>query len=1586
MRYDKLSQIPNPFPQMGTAASMGSFFEPIGYSEEIKEIKEAINENYNSQALIFNIVGRYGYGKTHFLHFFKKVYENDFQIYEFNLDNFQNLGPFFLEKVNDFNQNSKDKKGIIFFIDETQNIHEQENKEQLREFQDFLKNFPDAKLRNRENEYINIGESLKKIIVFFALHPQTAKKIFTQKQDIGDRCLTHRLELKELNYYSAYKIIQKFLEYRGQKIGEWLDKDVIPLIFCLTPFITTQRHEIIHQLNPRIFIEIFYQIFEYWRAYYRKGEILTVRKFVDLLRDEVISIGTASEELNQAILKFNDKEKFENIYNSITDINIKDLILSPKWNKLEDHFQETLNENKDYFDIKEGYVLTEEKLTIAFIRNLQVDNQLKEQIKLIPKIKIYFKDNPENLTYLVFNNDLKGPNYNELKDFFKNNSITSGKFFRLNSEYLKIFYDYEDKQFEEIGLYNYLNSDDKVKFFYDQFKKDLIVKKFSRLGIFQKIKNKQVSYSNLVQQNIIKPYITIESKIFDFINKWEIYNIFFFTKDEIETLQQFYDALIEEQKNDVNVCDIIILEPFIGEYNLNPSVLKDFFIDKTVIFKPNIDEFKQLLSDQIKIKKKIIHSYLNNARKNMISMLIEKNFIIPLSNIIIGKGFDQHLTTFSEIICKALTNKIELSYSPSLVSEEKSYSLQDIKNWLVFKTDINTGLETLSRFFHIDIRKDKYYFRNLISDYEIKFLKLLIYLSKNNNKIIQTDTFLIVLDKIITVSTRIDILEFIKYILIEKEILNVEELDGKGFYTFKHPEKIIQELIKKLGLIIKFDLSQDEIQRYKLIINVLDGFLTDEDIKTSYFDLDFNNLEKVKSILNKFSFYNYYCKKIEESLKQRYISPDNDLIVELSIKIQNIIENLSKIKTVKSDVNEEKSFSLSTLYLILLEISDYKEIISVLFGKLNKVFNNNKQYKTRNSSEKSEKIIKFELELSYNELFDILNFIFILYFHDENLNYEEFFDDILETEDKLDLIISKLKCISDTKELSNYFETVNLTEEIKLKFDKIFQDLKTLRDIFNLIIEEYKEREESEEFEDGEIEEGTEGLDDEDFEELNLDFEEEEESEETEEEYEDILVSINLIENYYEFIKIIDEEISNKKNIYDDLIENIIETLKKVKTFETDKQPLFKDLNFIIALKNNNLITHDRLLQNLFNNFNLNCFYFNYQEEFETFHRLLISNTPLSQFYNNYISKMLKIANQENEYLSEFILICKNLNENEIVNEIYGLLNNFEEGESKELDFNSLTEIQQFTCLYLYISKNDFARNFLYYLIFNEIKQNLHNIIVIDDEKIDFSVGFNDFYKQCVMNKKKSIVFKYDPESKKDIESDPETKYILASKEDIAVYYSKIIKEKEIDKQKVLEIMNHEYPPYLLFKYYNKGSKLKTYYCPLEFEEKLPFLLNYFEKDKLELILEEILEDYGLNHNIGLIQLTTNKVNEIIDENQNTFSMNFRHPLLELKKSINENQFGISTNSESIDITSSSNIDVKDIKKKLIQLNRNLNEILNDIIKDLLINDFNLEKCFPKTNDFFKYNPSIKLEKIKVLCEFFSNNLEEIRKFLRSDD
>ncbi len=1583
-----MPQIPNPFPQMGTAASMGYFFEPIGYSNDIKKIKESIEQNCNQQALMFNIIGDFGFGKTHFLRYFKETYKNDFQIYEYNLVKFQNLGSFFIEKIEDFNKNSSQKKGIIIFIDETQNIFEQGNKEELRDFQDFLKNFPDGKLKNKENEYVNISNNLKKIIIFLAIHPQTAALIFTKKQDIGDRCLTHSLELKQLNQYSAFKIIEKFVNLKKQKIEDWFDTQIIPLIFCLTPFITYQRYEKF-QLNPRIFIELFFQICEYWRDSYAKGLKLTIGKFSDILRDEEISIGGVNVDQGRITLKFNDKDIFERVFNEIPDEEVKNFILSPKWKSLNDAFADKIEKYRQFFEIREGFILDESKFENSFIRSLTIDNQIKDQLNLLPKTCIYFENNPDNASYLVFDNDLKGSNYNILKNIFEANCLNQGSFFRLSSEYLKFFYNYEDELFREKGIYHYLNSDNKYEFFLDQLQKNLDSKQFEQLGIYQKIELLEMAYPNLVGGNNHKSYLTFESKIFDFIDKWEMYNVYFLTVDDINTVQQFFDTLIETQKNQVNVSDIIILEPYIKTYNLNQNISAGFLINKSEIFHPDIEEFKQLIGEELKDSKELIHLYLKNARKIIISNLIEKSLIIPLSNIKIGKDKDKHKEIFKDIINTALNNKIEQF---SLVtSEEKAYSLNEFKNWLVFENDVDTGLDTISKFFQIDIKKEKkpnndtqdqfFCFKCKISDYEIQFVKLLIHLSKNlHNENVRLDLLSATLDKVITVDTRINFTEFIEFILIEKQILTkkTEQINhNKNFevYLLKHPKNNVLELINKLNIIIKYDLSQDEQKRYELIIKVLNGFLSDNDIEISYFDLNFDNpneIDNIKSILSKFSIVNYYCKKIEDSLKQKYITIDSDLLCDLISNVKTIVDNLNITKTIKNENDEANNILLCFFNSILQEISLYNEEIF----KLNEIFEKNKKNGPKNHNTVIE-ATDSEKNFDYYLFFKLLNFMFLVHFYENKIIFDKYYQEIKATDKKLDYILSKLKKINQLKELLDYINENPINEDNKIKFDKTFQELYKLEQLFERFIFNYQIVEEVEKAED-----------------LIID-EEIEENESIEEEF-DVLFSINLIENLLSFYKEIAKEVSNKKIIFNDLISNTTDSLRKIKIFIKEKQPLFTDLNFLIALKSNNLIEYDRLLENLFMNFNSNYYNFDYNEEFEIFKRLLKENLQLSQFYNDFINKSLRLISKENEFFSEFILICDNIKNNKIVSEIYDLFTNPDEkiidqsiksnqNNKKEeinknlqlIEFNKLSIIEQFIWLYFFIHENEIARNFLYYLIFKEINVKIHNIDVIDNKKIHFKIAYEDFYKAGLLNKSVSIIYKYDSLKNEDIKDEPLTEYILANTNNIVSYYRNIIKEREMDISKIVEIKNkivNIYPQYFLFKYYNKNEKSKLYYCPLESKMPDEFSINYYNFNKLNLILDEIINDFKIEHKIGIINYKDQSKFTITDNNGNNLSMNFIHPMMILKEIINKNIFRIDLSSK-----------LKDIKDQIKITKINIFDFVNDILKDLIGCNFNLKECYSKTRNFFNKNISIQLEEIKNLCNFYENNFEDIKKFLISD-
>ena len=76
----------------------------------------------------------------------------------------------------------------------------------------------------------------------------------------------------------------------------------------------------------------------------------------------------------------------------------------------------------------------------------------------------------------------------------------------------------------------------------------------------------------------------------------------------------------------------------------------------------------------------------------------------------------------------------------SIMTEDDYLSLNEFKEWLVFNNDIDTGKKVLSKFFQIDIKKEegqnnklkqRFSFKNKISDFELQFLKFLIQVSKN---------------------------------------------------------------------------------------------------------------------------------------------------------------------------------------------------------------------------------------------------------------------------------------------------------------------------------------------------------------------------------------------------------------------------------------------------------------------------------------------------------------------------------------------------------------------------------------------------------------------------------------------------------------------------------------------------------------------------------------------------------------------------------------------------------------------------------------------------------------------------------------
>ena len=132
---------------------------------------------------------------------------------------------------------------------------------------------------------------------------------------------------------------------------EWFDESVINCIYCLTPFITQQRH-VLKQKNPRIFLEIFFKLFEYLREL--SNMHLDHKHLIEILFSKTISIGSVSDISNKAILKLHDEELYKKIFSNIKEKDkeiVESYFFNPIWNLIEDKEKQILRRYSNYFDM-----------------------------------------------------------------------------------------------------------------------------------------------------------------------------------------------------------------------------------------------------------------------------------------------------------------------------------------------------------------------------------------------------------------------------------------------------------------------------------------------------------------------------------------------------------------------------------------------------------------------------------------------------------------------------------------------------------------------------------------------------------------------------------------------------------------------------------------------------------------------------------------------------------------------------------------------------------------------------------------------------------------------------------------------------------------------------------------------------------------------------------------------------------------------------------------------------------------------------------------------------------------------------------
>ncbi len=1522
-------QVPNPFPSLGTSASIGLKIKPIGYDEEIEQFHNTIKNNIGHQAMIFNIVGNFGYGKTLFLNYFKNFYKEDFFCIEYNLEKFESLGSFFLDCIANYEKNYHEKKGLIFFIDETENIFEKEKKQEKVQFLDFLRDLPDGKILNKEGKKVDISYILKKIIIFFGIHPQTAKLIFFERQDLEDRYLTQRLDLDELDYYSSEKIVKVYMAQKEYNYLKWFDKGVITTTYLLTSHVNKQRHKLT-QKNPRIFLEIFFKLFDYITT--QKLKKLSINILIDLINERAISIGAADSSDTQASLKLNNPKEYSRILQNISESDkntINSYIFNARWNYVDEKDRPYLDEYKSLFETQYGYIM--QKQVFKELKSLDLKKKLKDQIRSLPRIRIFNNECSNDECFLVFETSFYGLENNLIKGFFDDNNVKSGDFFRLRNEYLELFFDYVDSKADS-GLYDYLKTKNKSNFF---FKK--LFSNYSSPNLDDPSINKkecQLSFKNLIGDTIKKKYTSLELSLFPFLTKWERYNIYFIKDSEIEIFNNILGSIIENQYNDTSVCEIIILEPYINERKIEAKISIDIeFINKIRIIHPDLDEFGALIGNNPNKTNKLLNSYLIDSRILSVKELLDKSYLIPLTNLKIQN--EQNLELFKRIIESDLEYEDQKLFN--LSNQEIKKPILNITNYVIHDDNvgIEKAIETLKKFFEVeyDDEYDSYHFKPLFSDFEFHYLNILFRFLRNNNSLsINRNIIDEEIERIVPVSQRkfCKFKEFIPKILQIKKIVKLDN----DIIKFINPTKYLKKTIRNLDQIISFDLDNSEKKKYSMILKILGDFLADKVISRNIYDLDFNLNDKNKidtrDYLVKISFSNYICSKLESYFDSRYIDFNDELVTKLIseiIRFNYLFEKTLKISCPNTNI----SIKLSYNTLIKQEFNSIQDKIALLLDYIDKIKNFSQNY----FETYSKKILK------------VLGFVYLFssYFLNEKFidNEESISKLLIIISDKLNLILEDKNFLEKLKiDDAISFEEISDEEERKLVkvINNIRNDYKKLIDIIerSLYIH-YLIKEENEHITHKTVESER-------WPNWNL---------------KDSLISMNLAKNYSNIIKFGIKYINDLSNQFDKLHNDIKYCLSEISQFcSSDKLTSNLQFYFLNYLVNNKIIDEDEEINKIISNISYNYIYFDYEKEIETISNLLGFDYLLVQFYIKFLDHFLKLTTDEVNIKENYFGSLSQLKEDEIafLNEIFEVMMTILPKNQREVitkNIDNLPILFKFAYIYYMVQKENVCKSFLYYKLNMPI--NLPN-----ENKNE------EFYKNGLMIKKLSKKFVFNQEIDEDSEISSSISFETQELERIIEFYSKKFGNVIVN-DNLIEIFNslEEFIPlYKLFIKNIEDFKDNVLYCPLilgsddiklEFlnEKELNNALNNINSKIKPTKICEIIKGKGDNEVII--------DEEFIDRNRNLISNKFNHPLIELKKLLESRKFGISFNEDQF---------IHSLVKNKIDQNYIL-----DILKDLIDSSFVLENCFGKVKEFFDLYP-YNIENLKAFSEIYQNNIDKI--------
>lgn len=859
-----MTNIPsNPFPNTGTPHEHMRI-DPIGYDQEIEDIRLTVASAKREQPVIINIYGEYGQGKTTFLKYLADRFQGDWENYTVDFIDFSNFDDLENELV--LKQKMHEEQGtngIFLVLDEGKHVFTGE--ELTKEQNDFLitlRKFADGEIDGVKSE---------SFVLCLAMHPET--KIFLKKYghyDLEQRRGTLTINLKDLDYYTSYMIVKNFVYEKSKQEGsfvkenftDYFDESFVNAFYALLSGVNEKNHGL-KRFNGRTYAQIFFELFKY---YLKKGSKLDFNDLKDILLEKT------PLELRDAKLSLPNKKEYYKVYDTLNESDQMlwdEFVFNPKW-----HFDSDLGNAERYIVkklVKNGYLSQRECMILNIDEFSEFDNETITDLKILENHRIFL--NGEKI--LFFLDIAEKKLLNKLKDYEK--SIV----YRLDDLYLEIIYDFieEDegvKNTKKLIQYFKSKPSEKVNNFYELISniRTSIFEESSITGCQSGTKYKFLDCLYRVEADI-KHHIAI----------------FYYTEDYAnEEFEKYFQNITNELENSNYSLGVIFIDPYYSN-----ELPKEKIIIRNLENRLFIDQINR--KDMIRIldgKLNYIDDVIYDSIKLYTQECVKKGYTLPLT------GFKMKIQNKPSLFREIFLNDIEQAWKIEL--EKRSGENRKIKPE-IFKAGIdgdkkliNLARDSLEEF--VDLDEYNFIIGSKLSKYEKNFINLFGTDEESKDEIEK------VKEKYFAYYSRFDMEDYITRILKIKSILKEEN----GKYILLKPTDYLNDILSSLN---STDIS--ELLRKEQDIT----------LKSSIFDLKFL-LDKINEGVETYErgVYNSEMEKIYYKI-QNVNMGNPDLTNKIIDKYEEIKEKIDfkfgDISVVDVNVTEyvkkmENNSKLSDLY------------------------------------------------------------------------------------------------------------------------------------------------------------------------------------------------------------------------------------------------------------------------------------------------------------------------------------------------------------------------------------------------------------------------------------------------------------------------------------------------------------------------------------------------------------------------------------------------------------------------------------------------------------------------------------------------